>query len=94
MVHVLVRFTVEDVETWKGVFTEAATLRKNYGSKGVRAYSQVDKPNEIVIVGEYEDVEKARQLFQSQEFRDATKLAGVQGPPEVTILKELLQLAA
>lgn len=94
MVYVLVRFTVEDVEKWKSVFSEAATLRKNYGSRGVRAFNQMDKPNEIVIIGEYEDVERARQLFQSLEFRDATKRAGVQGPPEVTILNEVIQLPA
>jgi quinol monooxygenase YgiN len=92
MVYVLVRFTVENVEKWKGVFTEAAALRKKYGSKGVRAFSQPDKPNELLILGEYEDVQRARELFQSDEFREATKRAGVQGPPEVTMLNEVVQL--
>jgi len=94
MVYVLVRFTVEDVEKWKGVFSEAATLRKNFGSMGVHAFSKADSPNEVVILGEYADKEKAMQRFQSQEFRDATKRAGVQGPPEVTILNEVIQLPA
>jgi len=92
MAYVLVRFTVENIEKWKGVFAEAAALRKNYGSKGVRAFNQVDKPNEILILGEYEDVQKARELFRSDEFREATKRAGVQGPPEVTMLNEVIQL--
>lgn len=92
MTYVLVQFTVEDLEKWKLVFTEAASLRKNFGSIGVRAFSKADTPNEVVILGEYEDVEKARQLFQSQEFREATKRAGVMGAPDVSFLNEVLTL--
>jgi len=92
MTYVLVRFAVEDLEKWKLVFTEAASLRKNFGSRGVRAFSKADTPNEVVILGEYEDVEKARQLFQSQEFREATKRAGVMGAPDVSFLNEVLTL--
>ena len=79
MTYVLVRFTVEDLAKWKPVFEEAAALRKNFGSMGVRAFSKADNPNEVTILGEYADKEKAMQMFQSQEFREATQRAGVQG---------------
>lgn len=94
MIHVLVRLTVEDVAKWKPVFEEAAALRKNFGSMGVHAFSKVDNPNEIFILGEYEDKDKAMQLFQSQEFREATQRAGVKGPPEVTVLNQVVKLPA
>ncbi|CAG0994069.1 hypothetical protein ANRL2_03431 [Anaerolineae bacterium] len=94
MIHVLVRFTVEDLAKWKSVFEEAAALRKNFGSMGVRAFSKADSPNEVTILGEYADKEKAMQMFQSQEFREATARAGVKGPPEVTFLNEVLKLSA
>ena len=94
MTYVLVRFTVEDVAKWKPVFEEAAALRKSFGSAGVRAFSKADNPNEVVILGEYEDEEKARQMFQSQEFRDATKRAGVTGMPDVAFLNEVVNLPA
>ncbi|MBE0681645.1 MAG: hypothetical protein IH589_06995 [Anaerolineales bacterium] len=94
MIHVLVRFTVEDLVKWKSVFEEAAALRKNFGSMGVRAFSKADSPNEVTILGEYADKEKAMQMFQSQEFREATARAGVKGPPEVTFLNEVLKLSA
>jgi heme-degrading monooxygenase HmoA len=76
------------------VFDEAATLRKEYGSKGVQVFRSVDKPNEVVLVAEYENLDKARQLFQSQEFREATKRAGVVGAPEVNFLDEVDRLSA
>ncbi len=94
MIHVLVRLTVEDLAKWKPVFEEAASLRKNFGSMGVRAFSKTDNSNEIVILGEYADKDKAMQMFQSQEFREATQRAGVKGAPEVTFLNEVIQLSA
>jgi hypothetical protein len=94
MTYVLVRFTVEDLAKWKPVFEEAATLRKSFGSMGVRAFSKAGSSNEVVILGEYADKEKAMQMFQSQEFREATQRAGVKGPPEVTFLDEVVNLPA
>jgi quinol monooxygenase YgiN len=61
---------------------------------GVRAFSKSDSPNEVVILGEYADKGQAMQMFQSQEFRAATQRAGVKGPPEVTFLDEVVNLAA
>jgi heme-degrading monooxygenase HmoA len=86
--------TFEDYEKWKPVFDEAGALRRAYGSKGVRVFRNREKANEALIFGEYEDLEKVRQLFQSQEFREATKRAGVSGPPEVIYLEEVDQLSA
>lgn len=94
MTYVLVRLTVQDLAKWKPVFEEAMELRKNFGSKGVRAFSKADNPNEVLILGEYEDLERARQLFQSQEFREATQRAGVTGQPDVSFLNEVVNLAA
>ena len=72
MIYVLVRFTVEDLAKWRPVFEEASTLRRSFGSMGVRAFSKADSPNEVVILGEYADKEKAMQMFQSQEFRETS----------------------
>jgi heme-degrading monooxygenase HmoA len=94
MTYAFVRITVEDFATWKSVFDESTALRKSYGSKGVRVFRSVDKPNEVVLVAEYENLEKARQLFQSQEYREAIKRAGVSGPPEVSFLNEVDRLSA
>jgi uncharacterized protein (DUF1330 family) len=48
----------------------------------------------VVLVAEYENLEKARQLFQSQEYREAIKRAGVSGPPEISFLNEVDRLSA
>lgn len=94
MAYTVVPVTFEDFAKWKAVFDEAGTLRKAYGSKEVRVFRNVDKSNEAVIVGEYVDLEKARELFQSPEFRAATQRAGLSGPPEVSFLDEVDRLPA
>jgi quinol monooxygenase YgiN len=94
MIQVLVRFTVEDQAKWKPVFEQASELRKQFGSAGVRAFARADNPNELFIIGDYADKAKAMEMFQSQEFREATARAGVKGPPEVTFLNEVVNLAA
>lgn len=94
MPYVLVKLTVENHEKWKTTFQEAGALRKSYGSRGVHAFSRADNPNEIMILGEYDDLEKAREMFQSLEFREATKKAGVVAPPDVTFLNEAVKLPA
>jgi heme-degrading monooxygenase HmoA len=94
MPSVVVRIAFEDFEKWKAGFEAAGGMRQAYGSKGVRALRNLEKPDEVVIVGEYEDLERARQLFQSQEFREATQRAGLTRPPEVTFHEEVLSLPA
>jgi len=94
MTYVVVRFTVEDLAKWKTVFEEAARLRKSFGSMGVRGFSKADSPNEVMILAEYESREKAQQMFQSEEFREATARAVVKGPPEVSFLEEVGNLPA
>jgi heme-degrading monooxygenase HmoA len=94
MSWVLVQIKFEDFARWKAAFEAASSLRKTYGSIGVRVFRNADKADEAVVLGEYEDLEKARQLFQSQQFRDALKRAGVSGPPQLTFLHHVDQLPA
>lgn len=94
MTHVLVRVNFEEFEQWKDAFTDASALRQAHGSQGVTVFRSSDNPNHVVIVGRYEDKARAQQLFQSQEFRDATKRAGLTAPPEVIFLDEAFQLEA
>jgi heme-degrading monooxygenase HmoA len=94
MPYTLVRVTFEDFARWKAVFDELGTIRRAYGSKGVRVFRNIDKPNEAVIIGEYEDAEKARQLLASQELREAMQRGGVSTPPDVTLLDEVDRLPA
>ncbi len=38
-----------------------------------RVFRSSDKLNDLILLAEYEDAARARQLFQSAEFREATQ---------------------
>ena len=57
-------------------------------------YSKLRNISDVTILGEYADKAKAMQMFQSQEFREATARAGVKGPPDVSFVDEVLSLPA
>ncbi|HJS29584.1 MAG TPA: hypothetical protein VJ768_08175 [Anaerolineales bacterium] len=86
MSYTLVRVKFEDYEKWRVVFDEAASLRKSFGSLGVRVFRIADKPDEAIILGEYQDMERARHLFNFPEFRIVTQRAGLVEPPDVDFL--------
>jgi uncharacterized protein (DUF1330 family) len=92
MIYALVRFTVEDQAKWRPVFEEVAALRKTFGSTNAHAFCKSESRNEITVLLTFSDRQKAEQMFQSQEFREATKRGGMVAPPEVTFLDEVANL--
>jgi hypothetical protein len=53
-----------------------------------------DRPYDLILLAEYEDAARARQPFQSADFREATQRAGVAAPPEVTMADQVHQVPA
>jgi quinol monooxygenase YgiN len=75
MEHVLVRLKLEDYAKWRPVFDGLAGFRKTSGSKGGRLFQKSDNPNEVVILFEWESLEKARQqhgITYASVHRDET----------------------
>jgi heme-degrading monooxygenase HmoA len=88
MVYIQVQHKVEDYNRWKAAFDAHASAREAGGSTGTNyILRNVDNPNELVVVLEWDDLDRARQFAQSQELREAMQNAGVTGPPEVLFLK-------
>jgi quinol monooxygenase YgiN len=88
MVFVHVRHQVEDYNKWRAGFDANITARKAGGAlEGEYVMRDVENPNDVTIVLEWESVEKARQFTQSPELKEAMQNAGVTGPPEVRFLE-------
>ena len=92
MIHVLVIASVHDFNKWKTGFEAASPLRSQSGSTGEQVFRPTGKPNEVVILGQYESLEKAQAKFSSPEFRQAAQAAGMTAPPQVTFLEPLFEL--
>jgi heme-degrading monooxygenase HmoA len=89
MPYILVRHKVQDYAKWKTVYDEHGATRKARGSKGARLFRNADNPDEVVVLVEWDNIEKARQFAQSDDLRQAMQRAGVADRPDVYFLEEV-----
>ena len=89
MLHLLIHHKVHDYAKWKPGFDGFAATRKANGSKGGYLFRITDDPNEILILLEWDDLEKARRFTQSQDLREGMQRAGVSVQPEFYFLEEV-----
>ncbi len=84
MVHVLVRHTVADYSAWRPIFDGDAARRKAAGATGVNhVHRDVDEPNTLTLVLEWDNAENARKFLDDPALREVMAKAGVVGAPAV-----------
>ncbi len=88
MAALLVRHKVEDYATWKPAFDEYSATRRANGSRGGRVFRSAADPNEVVILFEWDDLDRARLFAQSDDLQEATTRAGVADEPDLWFLVE------
>lgn len=89
MPYLLIRHTVEDYARWKPHFDQHSIIRQNNGCRGGLLFRDANKPNELVILFEWDNLERARLFSQSQDLREIMRRAGVIGQPEVSFLEKV-----
>lgn len=88
MVKVMAKLVFEDYDKWRPAFDEAANIRKGHGVQGTQVFRNSDNPNEVLILYEWDDLEHAWPFFEQPENKKVLEELGLQGKPEVFILKE------
>jgi hypothetical protein len=88
MPYLLVRHKVTDYEQWKSVFDAHSLTRQANGSRGGQLFRNASDPNELVILLEWDVLEKARQFAQSEDLREVLQRAGVVDHPSIYFLKD------
>jgi heme-degrading monooxygenase HmoA len=94
MPHMLVRHKVEDYAKWKPIYDQHASTRRASGSKGAHLFRNVDNPNEIIILFEWDDLSKARNFARSEDLIKTMKKAGVIGKPDIYFLDDIESTSA
>ena len=89
MPYLLVRHKVADYAKWKPFFDQHGATRQASGSQGGRLLRNANDLNELVILFEWDDLEKARQFAQSNELREIMQRAGVVDQPDIYFLEEV-----
>jgi quinol monooxygenase YgiN len=87
MINLLIRHTVADYAKWRVGFDANETMRRAAGSTGVyQVYRNVENPNQITAVLEWDNVENARRFSTDPALKEAMHAAGVTSAPEVHFL--------
>jgi hypothetical protein len=88
MPYLLIRHKVEDYAKWKPVFDDHGSTREAAGSKGGYVFRNANDGNEIVILLEIDDIDRCRQLVESEDLKEAMQRSGVADAPDVYYLEE------
>lgn len=82
----MVRHQVVDYAKWRAVFDEQEEVREASGLDNVRVYQSASDANEVVILLDAADLEKAKAFAGSEELKARMMNAGVKGKPEILFL--------
>jgi quinol monooxygenase YgiN len=80
MQYVLIIHEVEDYESWKKVFDNAADIRKQAGERTYQVLNYEKDPNKIVHFSSWTSIEDAKQFFESPQLVQIRIEAGVKSP--------------
>lgn len=86
MTHLLVRHNVADFTKWKPVYDAHLPARQQAGLREKNLLRSVTNPNEVVLLFEAEDLQKAQAFTESSDLLAAMQEAGVVGKPEILFL--------
>lgn len=88
MVYVNVRHTVADYEKWRQIFDKDEPRRKAAGATGLnQVYRDVDNPNSITVVLEWDNAEHATKFVNDPGLAEAMAKGGVIGMPTLRAIE-------
>ena len=93
MPAMLIRHKVADYAAWSVVFAEQGITRRANGSQGWQLFRNADDPTEVLMLLEWDDLERARLFADSDDLREALEQAGVTDRPDIWFLEETDHLA-
>ena len=89
MINVLVHHEVADYPAWKAKFDSALDFRHQNGERSCRIFHSAGNLNDLTLIFEWENLDKARTFMSSDELKTRMAAAGVKGQPHVEFLTEM-----
>ena len=90
MAHLLVRHKVESYAKWRPAFNEHDANRVAAGQVGApQVFRSGDDPWEVVILMEWDELERARQFVSSPNLKEVMEHAGVTDEPTINFLSQV-----
>jgi hypothetical protein len=86
MNYVLVRHKVADFSKWKPVYDAHLPARQAAGGTELYLLRNIDNPNEVIVLLEVEDLQKAREFVASDDLRERMQESRVIDKPDTYFL--------
>jgi len=92
MIYLMVHHEVADYTAWKSVFDSSLDWRTRNGEHTCRIFRGVQNPNELTLLFEWENFDKARAFMASDELKSRMAKAGVKSTPQIQYLTEMFNI--
>jgi len=92
MIYLLVHHEVADYPAWKSIFDSSLDWRTRNGEHNCRIFRWVQNPNELTLLFEWENFERARTFIASDELKAKMASAGVKSTPQIEYLTEMFSI--
>jgi len=83
----LVRHKVMNFKEWKGGYDDHLPKRVEAGLTEKYLLHGISDPNEVVILFEAKDLDRARSFAASQDLKDRMRVVGVVDKPDIYFLE-------
>lgn len=87
MPYVLVRHKVKDPDKWKTLFEQGGSARQAGGARDSWLFHNVNDPNDLLILFQWDNLEHANQFIQSEDLPQWLQQAGVTDLLDVAFLE-------
>jgi heme-degrading monooxygenase HmoA len=84
--YFLIRHKVADFDHWEAIYAQHAVARLEAGFHELRRFRNMENPNEVIILFEVEDIDKAKAFMASDEVREKMQAAKVLDTPDAYFL--------
>jgi hypothetical protein len=87
MPYVLVRHKVADFSKWKPGYDAHLPARQKAGLKEEHLLRNTNDPNEVILLFEAADLQKAKEFADSSDLRETMQNVGVIDKPDIYFLE-------
>lgn len=88
MTYLLIRHRVADFSRWKAAYDAHSGVRTQAGLKEKELLRDINDENQVVLLFEVQDLQKAQKFTESSDTREAMRGAGVSDKPDTYFLNQ------
>jgi hypothetical protein len=88
MNYLIIRHRVADFSRWKAGYDDHSGAREQAGLKEKALLHDIKDTNQVVLLFEVTDVQKAQNFAESLELREVMRAAGVTDKPDICLLRQ------